>query len=227
MRVSLSLSFAFFKGDDSNFKYNRNIIVIDCLMQVLWIEFHHFQITWGKLARMWPSPAREWCPCPNQHSCHLDNCDPGANCCDVCRLCSFHCQCSNCECRAYCECRAPCDECLLQLLGTRQLPVWSQLLWARNVQVGTWHPWERLLNSYAMQILSVHCSNKISSLSAHNAQIRLQTCAPCFEHHNTHCSVPHMVILLWAGDVTPAHGKVWRTAPPGDSVRNVGLIVIV
>ena len=125
LRVPLSLSFAFFKGDDSNFKYNRNIIVIDCLMQVLWIEFHHFQITWGKLARMWPSPAREWCPCPNQHSCHLDNCDPGANCCDVCRLCSFHCQCSNCECRAYCECRAACNECLLQLLGTRQLPVWS------------------------------------------------------------------------------------------------------
>ena len=59
LRVPLSLSLHFFKGDDSNFKYNRNIIVIDCLIQVLLIEFHNFQITWGKLARMWPSR-----PCP-------------------------------------------------------------------------------------------------------------------------------------------------------------------
>ena len=36
-----------------------------------------------------------------------------------------------------------------------------------------------------MQILSVHCSNKISSLFAHNAHTQLQICAPCFEHHNT------------------------------------------
>ena len=148
----------------------------------------------SELLHSYGAPQTKWCPCPNQHSSHRDNCDPGANYCDVCRLCSFHCQCSNCECRAYCECRTACNECLLQLLGTWQFPLWSQLLWVRNVQLGTWHPWERLLNSYAMQILSVHCSNKISSLFAHNAHTRLQICAPCFEHHNTHCSVPHVVI---------------------------------
>ena len=59
-RVTLSPSFAFLKGDDSNFKYNRNVIVIVCLIQVLLIEFHHFQITWGKLVRMWPSRPRPW-----------------------------------------------------------------------------------------------------------------------------------------------------------------------